>query len=304
MKPTTDRLRIQVNEDFILDAGWWEEAPADDGSCCRQVHPPVTTLFEQVIDYLESLPQEPHSGLDLGREAGAATAVCLRWGSYLAVLADRNKPLWSQARQAGLSRIADSEMARINVEASAALSQWFALMRNDWDRYLSLMRAAENLPMTLRRVTRDRSLPILLDLAHPELAAVVVASRPKDQLRRALSAVEAHPTRVLANGIINCCWRNGPIEEVHAGLGSAYPLTQRRITPAEERTLNRTMASRMAQAILGVYQLIREESDRTWAERVLPFYLSPWVTPKGWSTEEQTRQVRLNGAESIAPKPG
>ena len=48
--------------------------------------------------------------------AVAATAVCLRWGSYLAVLADRDRPLWPRAREANVSRIADDEMARINLE--------------------------------------------------------------------------------------------------------------------------------------------------------------------------------------------
>jgi hypothetical protein len=297
-------LRIRVNEDLTLDAGWWEEAPADDGVICRWVHPPARTLFQQVVDYLESVPlgseaRGPRSPeFDLGREAVAATAVCLRWGSYLAVLADRDKPLWSRARQAGLSRIADSEMARINVEASAALAQWLDLMRNDWDRYRSLMWAAGNLPMTRRRVTRDRSSPLLLTLAQPELAARVVASAQEQRLRRARHDVEAHPTRVLANAIILSCWRNGPIEDVHAGLVSDYPLTQRRITPAEEHTLVGTVAGRLAQAVLAAEGLIREESDRTWAERVLPFRLSPVLTPKSWSLEESTRQVRLDGAES------
>jgi len=139
-----------VNEELTLDAGWWEEAPADDGATWRRVHPPGTTMFkfldiEQVLDYLASSPQEAdYPGLGIGREAIAATAVCLRWGSYLAVLADRNKPLWPQARQEGLSRIADSEMARINIEASAALAQWIDIKRDDWERYLSLHRRNGN----------------------------------------------------------------------------------------------------------------------------------------------------------------
>ena len=56
--------------------------------------PPEVALFEQVLAYLESLPKPAnYQGLSIGREAVAATAVCLRWGSYLAVLADRDKPL-------------------------------------------------------------------------------------------------------------------------------------------------------------------------------------------------------------------
>jgi hypothetical protein len=39
---------------------------------------------------------------------------------YLAVLADGDKPVWKEADARGTSRISNSEMARINVEASAA----------------------------------------------------------------------------------------------------------------------------------------------------------------------------------------
>ena len=57
------------------------------------------------------------------------------------------------------------------------------------------------------------------------------------------------------------------------------------------------MASRLAQALPVAYGLIHEQSDRTWEERVLPFHLSPVATPKRWSLEESTREVRLDGPE-------
>jgi hypothetical protein len=305
MSPSQKTLKVHVNEDLTLDAGWWEEIPADDSAICRRVHPPETTMFEQVLDYLASLPREPgYLGLDIGREAIAATAVCLRWGSYLAVLADRDKPLWPPARQEGLSRIADSEMARINIEASAALAQWIDIMRNDWERYLSLMWAACRLPMTRKRAKRDRHYLHLLGLTQADVAATML-SRPRTQSewgRRAQVDAEAHPTRVLANAIINACWRNGPIEDIHAGQTSTYPLAQRRITPSEERALIRTTADRMAQGILAIFGLIHERSERTWAERVLPFNLVPelLVTPSDWSLDERTRQVWLPGVEEGA----
>jgi hypothetical protein len=58
------------------------------------------------------------------RESIAATAVAIRWGSYFAVLADADKPEWSAIRSPVESRIGDHEMARINIESSAALAQW------------------------------------------------------------------------------------------------------------------------------------------------------------------------------------
>ena len=290
---------VRVNQDFGLDAGWWEKVRDRDDATWRCVHPPETTMFEQVLDYLASLPQDAgYLGLDIGREAIAATAVCLRWGSYLALLADRDKPLWSQASEGRLSRIADSEMARINIEASAALAQWIELMRTDWERYVSLMWAARHLPMTRKRAERDRQYLMLLELSQPGVAAKLISRAQTDQGKRAQAEAEAHPTRVLANALINACWRNGPIEEIHAGRASTYPLTLRRVTPSEERKLMRTTAGRLAQGLLVASELIHERSERTWAERVLPFHLVPelLVTPTGWTLDERTHQVWLPSA--------
>jgi hypothetical protein len=293
-------LKVRVNEALALDAGWWEQVSADDGTVLRCVHPPETTMFEQVLDYLASLPQEPgYLGLDIGQEAIAATAICLRWGSYLAVLADRNKPLWSQAWQAGPSRIADSEMMRINIEASAALAQWIDIMRNDWDRYLSLMWAARSLPMTRKRAKRDRGFFKLLGLSRPDVAATLTPRTQSKWGKHAQAEAEAHPTRVLANALVNACWRNGPVEGIHAGQPSMYPLARRRITPSEERELIRMTAGRLAQGILVVSGFIHENSERTWVEQVLPFNLLPdlLVTPTNWSLDEKTCQVLLPGPE-------
>ena len=293
------KLTVRVNDDLTLDAGWWEKVPADDGMTQRLVHPAETTMFEQVLDYLGSLPPpRDYPGIHISQEAVAATAVCLRWGSYLAVLMDRDKPLWSQARQEGLSRIADSEMARINIEASAALEQWIDIMRDDWDRYFSLMWAARHLPMPQKSVKRDRDHTHLFMLSQPEFAALLLPQTQESG--RARVEAEAHPTRVLSNALINACWRNGPVEDIHGGLPGAYPLTQRRITPSEERTLMRTAAGRLAQGIYGFSVSHAQHTDpRPWAERVLPYNLASLllVTPTGWSLDERTCQVWLPGNE-------
>ena len=129
------RLKIRVNDELVLDVGRWEDSPD-----CRIIHPPTRTLFEQLIDYLSEKPApSDYPSPRAGEEAVAAAAVCLRWGSYLAVLADRDKRLWPEARGVGSSRIHDSEMARINIEVSAALEQWIDLMRHDPERYRRLV---------------------------------------------------------------------------------------------------------------------------------------------------------------------
>ena len=161
-------LEIRVNDDLVLDAGWWEEGP--DG---RRVHPPAKTMCEQVIDYLSDKPEPSASPWPrVGEEAVAATAVCLRWGSYLALLVDRDKPLWTKVGDAGLSRICDTEMARINIDVSAALECWIDLMRHSPERYRRLVELAmRHLPMTLwdTEITRDPC--NLVTLAQPSMTA-------------------------------------------------------------------------------------------------------------------------------------
>jgi hypothetical protein len=115
-----------------------------------------------------------------------------------------------------------------------------------------------------------------------------------------LAEAQAHPTRVFANALTNACWRNGPVEGIHAGRLTVLPLTQRRITKREERLLIRVTAERLVHGLLAAFELTQmEESERTWAERVLPYHLSPGllIAPSGWTLNERTRTVRLFGAE-------
>lgn len=118
-------LRVQVNDELVLDAGTCEAVSGPQGPE-RILHPPKTTLFHQVLAYLEAKPEPPKRpfGPMAGREGVAAAALTLRWGSYLAVILDRDKPLWPEVSSPDTSRISDEEMARINIEASAALAEW------------------------------------------------------------------------------------------------------------------------------------------------------------------------------------
>ena len=127
-----DELWVRVNDELVLDAGTCEEVSGPRGPE-RLIRSPQTTLSQQVLAYLHAKPDPPRrpSGSMVGREGVAATALALRWGSYLAVLLDRDKPVWPEVRSASTSRISDEEMARINIEASAALATWIDLYRED-----------------------------------------------------------------------------------------------------------------------------------------------------------------------------
>ena len=76
--------------------------------------------------------------LKRARPAIATVALCIRWGSYFAVLTDHDLPQWTAAFDPEVSCIGDGEIARINIEASAALSDWIDLMRADQPRFRKL----------------------------------------------------------------------------------------------------------------------------------------------------------------------
>ncbi len=147
-------LHVRVNDELALDAGTCEMA-SDPSGPVWIIRPPATTLFHQVLAYLREKPDPPRcpSGSMVGREGVAAAALVLRWGSYLAMVADHDKPVWPEVNSPSTSRISDEEMARINIEASAALAGWIDLYRADQGgrAYEQLVnRAVAYLPMPKR----------------------------------------------------------------------------------------------------------------------------------------------------------
>jgi hypothetical protein len=86
------------------------------------IHPPEKTLLDQLCTWLDQRPS-PTVGYNHWVFSIGATALCLRWGTYLAVLMDKTKPLDPRAKQSTASMISEDEMKRINIEASSNLAQ-------------------------------------------------------------------------------------------------------------------------------------------------------------------------------------
>lgn len=232
----------------------------------------------------------------VGREGVAAAALGLRWGSYLAVLLDRDKPLWAPPPSGGFSRISDEEMARINVEASAGLAEWIDLYRADpgGPLYTRLVdRAVCYLPMPSKRSRLE--ITAFATPADPDMAARLVQAADAARLERVRADAERFPSRILANALVNTAWRNGPVEDIHAGRDGGYPLGQRRVAPAEERTLMRFASDRLALGMTVCLQLAMERPRRPWVDQVLPYGLATMmlVTPSRWTLTEASREVRL-----------
>ncbi|MEW6747467.1 MAG: hypothetical protein AB1486_32450 [Planctomycetota bacterium] len=290
-----DRLRVRVNDELTLDAGVVEKVVGPQGPELL-IRPPEATLFHQVLAYLREQPDppKPPSGSLVGREGVAAAAIALRWGSYLAVLLDRDKPVWTEVHSASTSHLSDDEMARINIEASASLAEWIDVSRSDGRGYLRLVdRAVSYLPMANK--TSKLEITEFAALAEPDLAARVIQASDATRVERVRGQAEHAASRIFANAAVNTAWRNGPVENLHAGSFRGYPLDQRRITPAQERELMVFASGRLALGMAVCLQLTTERSRRTWSEQVLPYGLAELmlITPSRWSLTELSREVRL-----------
>ncbi len=110
--------------------------------------------------------------------------------------------------------------------------------------------------------------------------------------------VLVHPTRALANGVLNEHWRNGSgIEDVHAGsIAPPQPLLQRRLTRAQEALLMQETAELFVPTMRALLALVGKPSEETWPELALPYALA-FKPPADWSLGEQTREIILPGAE-------
>jgi hypothetical protein len=285
-------LRLRVNDDLELDAGTAETPSATE----LVIHPPKVTLFHQVLTYLraKSDPAGPAAPPTAEQEGLAAAAVAFRWGSYLAVLADSAKPVWAEARSPETSRIHDTEMARINIEASAALAEWVDVSREDRGVYEKLVgRALAYLPLPKMR-PRPQSSNFAI-LALPGVATKMIEGTDAQRLGRVRADAERHPSRLFANALVNTAWRNGPVENIHAGSARGYPLDRRRVTAVEERSLLDFAADSLTTGLEVCQALARERPARSWPEQVLPYGLAGMmmITPTGWTLTESTRVVRL-----------
>lgn len=294
------RLQVRVNDELMLDAGSCEATSEPTGPAWI-IQPPATTMFRQVLAYLREKPDPPTrpSGSMVGREGVAAAALVLRWGSYLAVLLDHEKPVWPEVNSPTTSRISDEEMARINIEASAALAEWIDLYRADRGEraYEQLVnRAVAYLPMP-RKTSRMKATEVAA-LAERGIAAQFVEAFRASQaprVERVRADVERHPSRVLANAFVNTARRNGPVESIHAGDYQGHPTEQRRTTLAEERGLMAFASERLAQAMSVCLLFSVEEPPRAWVDQVLPYGLAEalLITPSRWSLTDVSRDVRL-----------
>jgi len=308
--PQHHLLTINVNDQLTIDAGSWQACIEEDQTPCRLISPPQITMYRQVLSYLEEVAKDMKaprkSQLHFGEVAIATVGVCLRWGSYFAVLTKHGLPQWTVALDPEVSCIGDGEMARINIEASAALASWIDLMQADQQRFRKLVKAAvQLLPFPIAQLDestyykRFRALGAINSAnGRRYLMEAFARDFGSEWLEREKARILVNPTRALANGILNEHWRNGSgIEDIHAGgIAPPRPLMQCRLTKAQETLLMQETAELFVPTLRALYHVVSKPSEETWPEQALPYAIA-FKPPADWSLEEQTREIALPDAE-------
>jgi hypothetical protein len=200
--------------------------------------------------------------------------------------------------------IGDEEMARINIEASAALAQWIELMRADDGHFRNMVKAAQTLPMhppllderTNHKLYRTISF-INSAQSRQNFFATLKERYGDGWLEQKRADIMPNPARWLANGLINAYWRNkSGIENMHAGAWAARPLLQRRITRMQEYTIVRKVAEGIVPSMHALYTVVNKKSEDGWEERALSLAIN-FSPPEYWSLTKRTTEVLLEGAE-------
>jgi hypothetical protein len=309
-------LTVRVSGQLSLDAGTWEEHVDHNQKPYRLITPPATPMYEQLLAYLIEATKgqkiQPQSALNFEEAAIATVAVCIRWGSYFAVLNNSELPLWSASKTT--SCIGDSEMARINIEMSAALTQWISLIDSNNKLFRVLVKTAIQLlpfpSVTIDPTTYDREfrLSTLFNLQQERegLMSDMKQILGEDFVERKRQSVQNNPhaLRALANGLLLEFWRNGPIEDIHGGTMYVRPplrhvprpLTQRRISPDAEKTVLAETTRRLVPMLRGLHSMITIKSEVTLIEKILPYAIL-FQSPNNWSMTERTRAVELPDKE-------
>ena len=269
--PRHHPLTITVNDQLTIDAGYWQECVEEDQTPYRLISPPQTAMYRQALSYLEEATKDMKAPARFRLHFGEVAI------ATVAVLVNRDLPQWTAAFDPQASRISEGEMARINIEASAALADWIDLMQADQQHFRKLVNSANGRRYLMEAFARDFG---------------------SGWLEREKARVLVNPTRAQANGILNEHWRNGSgIENIHAGgVAPAWPLTQRRLTKVQETLLMQETAELFVPTLRALYHVVSQPSGETWPEQALPYALA-FKPPAHWSLEEQTRAIDLPGAE-------
>jgi hypothetical protein len=292
-------LSVPVTSSLTLEAG-----TSGGGEDALTILPPSVAMFDQLLDWLSRQTPPDPAGFSTTMIGIGATALCLRWGTYLAVLFDEHKHVDPRVESSGISMISDPEMKRINLEFSANLARLIHMLHKD-ERgcYRLLHLAHDRLAMPRLRhkpcaefldALRALTSPGFWKSAGPDLRARMERIRP---------TVAQHPYRVLANTIVLSAYRNGPVENLHSGRSSAIcALNHRRATDRQTHEVMRFTSERLG-AVLSKFRPWEQSADFvvSWPENLAGIYISPFYSSSTWSLTESCSRIDLESPSDPRP---
>lgn len=303
------KIWIYIDDHHTLDAGSWQTILDDEQTPYRLITPPKISMYEQVINYLAEATKNqkvpPKSQIHFGEIALATMLVCIRWGSYFAILVNRNVPQWTDAYDPEIGCIQDPEMARMNIETSAALEMWLDLLYKDFAQFRKLVKAAIQLlpspieiPDPKTNYNQFRLMSTINSVAGRQRLMEYISNQVgEDWFNDKVVRISENLLRSLANGVINGCWRNSELENIHAGKGNgSVPILQRCLTQQQEQNLFQDTIAEFVPAMRGLVQAFTKPTEELFDELVLP-YAYTFNPPEYWTLHEQTRPVELYGPE-------
>jgi hypothetical protein len=272
-----NHIEIKVSDELTLDAGSIEETRDQ-----LVIHPAATPMIDQLMRYLEGKPYH-YSGIQTRHMAVGFTALCVRWGSYLATLMDGETDLhpaipgFHKEQPSEYSFISDSEMKRLNIDISYNLYRivQFSRERGEHDLWDLLTKARDYLPMPHKQVQMNRQ-KVNEIYAGVATGAMVVArfeSGEGGDLPGSGSNGSAEPKlrqvgpenadRVLANALTCQAWRNNIIEEIHGGktLEEAIRPHQQRFNRQNQLALMRELTANMGGVLFTMDTLFDPDYD-------------------------------------------
>lgn len=274
----TGRLQRPAKLPLTFDYGRWqfEKSAGNVVVCLVPEQAPWCSLFTTLDAEGAAFSADR---VTLREEAEAIVACCWRYGTYVQMLsAGELFPAFRDGH--GLSRITDDEMMRINLEFSSAVAAWLAVRDREPEVINRRVRAAQKLlpmPWRARRVYPDFE-PDVTSLAVRLTELSSQTDFPFEDLQM------TH--RAEANRMVVAAYRNGPIEDYHAGkrsIGTDWP-GFKRVWANEFATLCRHSAAQLEFHLAARMQM----EPRIFA---LQLFAQSLGSADGWSLTEETSPV-------------
>jgi hypothetical protein len=230
--------------------------------------------------------------------------------------------MWPVNEHGEIIAIDDSEMARINIEITSAFAHWLTLLHTDPALFRKLVKTVVEIlpPFPFRLITFDmeeykKQFRLLTSYNSKSGREDYLAFLQKTlqekfgdaadlYLQRKRERFSGNFMRILANDIVCKTYRNGPIENAHAGVGEnrrylPRPLTQRRIAPYAEYEVLKTTANQLFPILHALYRVIMKETGETLDEKLFPYSIrfDQELHTDNWSLTEETRMVEIPDGE-------